>query len=159
MEKVMTALNDKNTFNPQLFILSAGLLLQAHSAFASDPSNDAQVQARALLDPPVVHHVVARQSSSESSAHDATRMTADTQELARALLSGKSITHGAVPLASARNAVENSVKAVSDQDHPAYSNPQEAARRMILGPGAASVVARSVAATSGSPGVRTLSAR
>jgi hypothetical protein len=155
----MTTLNRKNTFNPQLFILSAGLLLQSHSAFASDPSNDAQAQARALLDPPVVHHVIAGQSSSETSANDPTRMTADAQELARALLSGKSITNGSVPLASARNAVEGGEQAVSDQDHRAYSDPQEAARRMILGLGAAPVVAHSVTATSGSPAVGMLSAR
>src|ERR1700691_1222131 len=84
---VMTTLNRKNTFNPQLFILSAGLLLQAHSAFASDPSNDAQAQARALLDPPVVHQVIAAQGTASSPTKDRTLVYPDAQESARAFLS------------------------------------------------------------------------
>ena len=52
----MTTLTRTKTLNRQLLILSAGLLLQAHSVFAGDSVGDAQAQARAFLDPAVVHH-------------------------------------------------------------------------------------------------------
>jgi hypothetical protein len=152
----MITLNRKNIFNPQLLIFSAGLLLQAHRALASDPNSDAQTQARALLEPPVVHHVIAGEFSSGASANNQTRVVADAQELARALLSGKPISDGAAALASARNAHEERVQSVSGQDHRSYSDPQEAARRMILGL-AAPAVAHSVASASESPVVKMLS--
>jgi hypothetical protein len=147
----MTTLNRKNTLNPQLFILSAVLLLQAHSAFAGDPSNDAQAQVRAFLDPPVVHRVIAAEFSSETSANHQTRVVTDAQELARALLSGKSTTDAAVALPGAANAAQARAHSVSREDHRSYSDPQEAARRMILGL-AAPAAARSVASASESPG-------
>jgi hypothetical protein len=154
----MITLNRRNTLKPQLFILSAGLLLQAHSALASDPNSDAQSQARALLDPPVVHHVIAGEFSSGTSTNDQSSVVADAQELARALLSGKSISDGAVALSSARNAVEARVQSASGQDHRSYRDPQEAARRMILGL-AAPDVAHSVASASESPAVKMLIGR
>jgi hypothetical protein len=56
MENCRDHINLNGTVNRQLFILSAGLLLQAHSAFASDPSNDVQAQAKAFFNPPAVAH-------------------------------------------------------------------------------------------------------
>jgi hypothetical protein len=142
----MITLNRKYRFNPQLLVLSAGLLLQAHSAIAGDPESDALSQARALLDPPA-HRVIAAEFSSETSANHQTRVVTDAQELARALLSGKSTTDGAVALPGAANAAQARAHSVSREDHRSYSDPQEAARRMILGL-AAPAAARSVASAS-----------
>jgi hypothetical protein len=116
----MTTLNRKSTFNPQLCIFFAGLLLQAHRAFASDPSNDAQAQVRAFLDPPVVHHVIAAQGNASSPANDRTLMYQDAQQ------------ERPVP--------------DSDQNYRVSSDPQEAMRRMIRALGAAPAVALSDAA-------------
>jgi hypothetical protein len=134
---VMTTLNRKNLFNPQLFILSAGLLLRAYGAFASDPSNDAQAQARALLNPSVVYHVIAAESTVSSPTGDRTPVNPDAEESARAFLSGQSITDGAARSATARSPGKESPPAASDQDYRVFSDPQEAARRMILGLGTA----------------------
>jgi hypothetical protein len=142
----MTTLNRKNTLNPQLFILSAVLLLQAHSAFAGDPSNDAQAQARAFLDPPVVHRVIAAQGNASSPANDRTLVYQDAQESVRAFLSGKSITDGAARPATAHSTEKERPVAASDQNHRVSSDPQEAVRRMILGLGAAPDAAHSDAA-------------
>jgi hypothetical protein len=153
----MTTPNRKNTFNPRLFILSAGLLLQAHSAFASDPSNEAQAQA--FLNPPVVHHVIAAQGTASSPANDRALVYPDAQETARAFLAGKSVTDGAARRATAHSTGEDRPLADSDQEHRVFSDPQEAARRMILGLGAAPAVAHSDAATRETPAVGMLSAR
>jgi hypothetical protein len=152
----MITLNRKYLFNPHL-ILSAGLLLQAHGALAGDPQSDAQSEARALLDPPVVHHANAGEFSSGTSANHQTRVVTDAQELARALLSGKSNTDGAVALPGAANAAQARLQSASGQDHRSYRDPHEAARRMILGL-AAPDAARPVASASESP-VKLLSAR
>jgi hypothetical protein len=152
----MTTLNRKNTFNPQLFILSAALLF-AHSAFASDPSNDAQ--ASAFLAPPVVHHVIAAQSTASSPTNDRTLVYPDAQESARAFLSGKSITDGATRPATAHSTGEDRPLAASDQGARVSSDPQEAVRRMILGLGATSAVAHSDAAARETPAVGMLSTR
>jgi hypothetical protein len=129
----MTTLHPKRTFNPQLFILSAGLLLQAHSALASDPSNDAQAQARAFLDPPVVHHVIAAQSTASSPTLDRTLVYPDPQGSARAFLSGQSITDDAARPTTAHSAVEDRPQATSYQDRRVSSDRQEAVRRMLRG--------------------------
>ena len=138
----MAALNRKNLFSPQLFFLSAGLLLRAHCAFANDPSNDAQAQARALLNPPVVHHVIAAQGAS-SPTNDRTLVGPDAQESARAFLSGKSITDDAARSATANLTQKERQGAASNQSSRVSVDPQEAMRRMILGVRAASAVVHS----------------
>src|ERR1700719_3134767 len=139
----MTSLVRNKLFDRQLFILAAGLLLQTHSVFASDSIGDAQAQARDLLDPPVVSRVISV-TATQASNHVASR--SDPQEQARALLLGKpekgSVAQSAIALKSTRDGV----RSISAQDRRAHTDPQELARRMILGPGAPAIAARHVAA-------------
>jgi hypothetical protein len=142
----VTTLNRKNTFLPLLLVFSAGLLLRAHSAFANDSSNDAEAQAKAFLDPPVVHHVIAVQGIANSLGDDRTLGYQDAQESVRAFLSGKSITDSAERPATARSTQEERPAAGSGRNYRASSDAQEAMRRTILGLGAAPPVASSNAA-------------
>jgi hypothetical protein len=152
----MTSLVRNKLFDRPLFILAAGLLLQAHSVLASDSIGDAQAQARALLDPPVVSRVMSV-TATQASGHAASR--SDPQEHARALLLGKpekgSVAQSAIALESTRDGAQS----ISVQDRRAHTDPQESARRMILGPGAQAIAARHVAGESAGSSVRQLSAR
>jgi hypothetical protein len=138
----MTSLVRNKLFDRQLFILAAGLLLQTHSVFAGDSMGDAQAQARALLDPPVVSRVMSV-TAAQASDHAASR--SDPQEHARALLLGKpekgSVAQSAIALKSTRDGAQS----ISAQNRRAHTDPQESARRMILGPGAPAIAARHVA--------------
>jgi hypothetical protein len=125
----VTALDYTKTFSRPLVILAAGLMLQAHSAFAGDPTGDAQAQARDLLNRPVAHHVIAVETSANSRANDRSTARADAQESARALLSGRSF--GTARSATVR--VQEGAPSASAQDRHSYGDPQDAARRMILG--------------------------
>jgi hypothetical protein len=120
-------------------VLSAGLLLQAHSAFANDAIGDAQSQARAFLDPPVVHHAIHVETSSSTQTNDRNTAHPDAQAMARALLSGESIVSGAAQRAIVRDPKSQEPSWHASQEHRVYSDPQEAARRMILGIGVPAV--------------------
>jgi hypothetical protein len=127
----------------QLFILTAGLLLQVHSAFAGDSTGDAQAQARALLDPPVVsRRVMSVDGLAATQANGRVASRPDPQEQARALLLGKpeegSVAQSAIALKSRRDGTQS----ISVQDRRAYIDPQEAAQRMILGLGAPAIALR-----------------
>jgi hypothetical protein len=147
----MTSLTLNKFLDRRLFTLTAGLLLQAHSAFASDSTGDAQAQARTLLDPPVVSRVMSvdRFTATRANGHVASRP--DPQEQARALLLGKteegSVARSAIAIDSKRDAA----KSASAQDRRAHTDPQESARRMILGPGAPAMASRHVAGEQATP--------
>jgi hypothetical protein len=141
----MTTLTRTKTLNRRLFILSAGLLLQAHNVFASDSIGDAQAQARAFLDPAVVHHATNVEALATTQANNRVERRADAQELARALLLGKSTADSAAQSPAARSFAGKGTPSDSAQNRHAYSDPQEVARRMILGNGARPVVAHSIA--------------
>ena len=145
----MTSLILNKSFDRQLFILTAGLLLQAHSVFASDSIGDAQAQARALLDPPVVSRVMSVDGFTATQANGHVASCPDPQEQARALLLGK----------PEEGSVAQSAQSISAQDRRAYTDPQESARRMILGPGAPAIAPRHVAGESAGPSVRQLGSR
>jgi hypothetical protein len=129
----------------QLFILTAGLLLQAHSAFASDSTADAQAQARALLDPPVVSRVMSVDGFADAQANAHVASRPDPQEQARALLLGKP---------EEGSAVRHGAQSISAQDRRAHTDPQETARRMILGPGAPAIASRHAAGERAARSVR-----
>jgi hypothetical protein len=152
----MTSLVRNKLFDRQLLILAAGLLLQAHSVFASDSIGDAQAQARALLDPPVVSRVTSV-TATQASDHPAFR--SDPQGQARALLLGQpekgSVAQSAIALKSTRDGAQS----ISAQDRRAHTDPQESARRMILGPGAPAIAARHVAGEWAGSSVRRLSSQ
>ena len=152
----MTSLVRNKLFDRQLFILTAGLLLQAHSVFASDSIGDAQAQARALLDPPVVSRVMSV-TATQASGHAAS--PSDPQEQARALLLGKPEKGSAAQSAIALDSTRDGEQSISAQDRRAHTDPQESARRMILGPGAPAIAARHVAGERAGSSVRQPGAR
>jgi hypothetical protein len=155
----MTSLIRNKFFDRQLFVVTAGLLLQAHSAFASDSIGDAQAQARALLDPPVVSRVLGVDGFTATQANGHVASRPEPQEQARALLLGKPEEGSVAQSAIALNSTRDGAQSISAQDRRAYTDPQESARRMILGPGAPAIAPRHVAGESAGPSVRQLSSR
>jgi hypothetical protein len=156
---VMTSLFRNKFFDRQLFILTAGLLLQTHSAFASDSIGDAQAQARALLDPPVVSRVMSVDGYTATQANGHVASRPDPQEQARALLLGKPEEGSVVHSAIAVNSTRDGAQSIPAQDRRAYTDPQESARRMILGPGAPAIASRHAAGERAGSSVRQLSSR
>jgi hypothetical protein len=138
----MTSLILNKFLDRQLFILTAALLLQAHSAFASDSTGDAQAQARALLDPPVVSRVMSVDGFTATQANGRVASRLGPQEQARALLLGKPEEGSVARSAIALNSTRDGAKSISAQDRRAHTDPQESARRMILGPGAPAIASR-----------------
>jgi len=153
----MTSLIRNKFFRRQSFILTAGLLLQAHSAFASDTTGDAQAQARALLDPPVVSRVMSVDGATQANGHVASRP--DPQGQARALLLGKPEEGSVAQSAIALNSTRDGAQSISAQDRREYSDPQESARRMILGPGAPAIASRHAAGEWAGTSVHRVSSR
>ena len=147
----MTSLNRNNYFGRQLFIVTAGLLMQAHSAFAGDSIGDAQAQARALLDPPVVSRVMSIDGVTATQANGHVASRPDPQEQARALLLGKP-EQGSV-------AQSDGAQSTSAQDRRAYTDPQESARQMILGSGAPAIASHHAAGERAGSSVRRRSSR
>jgi hypothetical protein len=141
---VMTSLIRDKLFDRQLLILTAGLLLQAHSAFASNSIGDAQAQARALLDPPVVSRVMSVDGFTATRANGHVASRPDPQEQARALLLGKPEESSVAQSAIALNSTRDGAQSISAQDRRAHTDPQESARRMILGPGAPALAASAI---------------
>jgi hypothetical protein len=131
----MTSLIRNKTFDRQLFILSAGLLLQAHSVFAGDSIGDAQAQARGLLEAPSVNHAVSVDSFTATQANGRVAPRPDAQEQARDSLLGKPEEGGVAQSAIALDATQDGARSISAQDRRAYIDPQELARRVILGSG------------------------
>ena len=130
----MTHSSSKLIRSSRVVVLSAGILLQAYGALASEPFGDAQ-QARALLDPPVASHVmgVAAGTSTQTRDH---ALRADAQQSARALLSGKSIDGNPTRSSIVRYYAGEGTQSSSAQGRRVYSaDAQDAARRMILGIG------------------------
>jgi hypothetical protein len=139
----MTYISSKLVRSSHYIVLSAGFLLQAHSAFANEPIGDAQARARALLDPPVVRHVIGVETSASTQANDRAAHP-DAQALARALLLGQSKESGAAQTAIVRDSKAPGAPSHSTQDRRAYFDPQEAARLMILGSGTPVVAATKI---------------
>jgi hypothetical protein len=132
----MINITSKLTRSSRYAALSAAFLLQAHSAFANESFADASDQARALLHRPVVTHVVGVDTGTSKRVSDRLAPHPDAQELARALLLGQS----KEPRPKAEGGQSNSA-----QSQLAYFDPQEAARRMILGNGEATVTSTHLA--------------
>jgi hypothetical protein len=147
----MTSLIRNKFLDRQLLIVTAGLLLQAHSAFAGGSIRDAQAQARALLDPPVVSRVMSVDGVTATQANRHVASRPDPQEQARALLLGKP-EEGSV-------AQSDGAQSISAQDRRAYTDPQESARRMLLGPGAPAIASHHAAGEWAGSSVRRRSSR
>jgi hypothetical protein len=128
----MTSLIRNKSLDRQLFILTAGLLLHAHGVFASDSVGDAQAQARALLDRPVVSRVMSIDDSTAIQAKGHVVPRSDPQKEARALLLGKPEEGSVAQSAIAFDSTREGAQSISARDGRAYTDPQESARRMIL---------------------------
>jgi hypothetical protein len=142
----MTSLIRNKFLDRPLLILTAGLLLLAHSAFANDSAGDAQAQARAFLDPPVVSRAMSVDGFTATQANGHVASRPDPQEQARALLLGKPEEGSVV--------TRDGAHSISAQDRRVYTDPQESARRMILGPGAPGIASRLAAGEQAGSSVR-----
>lgn len=115
----MISLTAKLVRSSHYVMLSAGLLLQAHSVFAADPG-DLQTQIQAVLNPPV-----ASSSNLKSPARVAATYS-DAGEQVRAFILARRV--------GSADAAAGATAAISSREEkPGYSDLQEATRRMILG--------------------------
>jgi hypothetical protein len=115
----MISLAPKLVRSSRYVMLSAGLLLQAHSVFAADP-RDLQTQIQAFLNPPVVSS-----SNVKSPAHVAATYS-DAGEQVRAFILGRrDVGADAAAAVTAANS--------SREGTLGYSDLQETTRRMLLG--------------------------
>jgi len=126
------------TFVRRLALLSAGLLLQSNTLFATEVAGDAQMQARDLLTGTVDGRPRTVDQSPGMPSDELQGSALDAQEQARRLILGQRSVGGVA---------EKKAHAES-QRGPVYDDPHESARRMILGVGASkgatSVLHRSV---------------
>jgi hypothetical protein len=115
-------------------LLSAGLLVQSNILFAAEIAADAQMQARALLTGPVDGRpgIVDESPSPPSDAPQAP--VVDAQEQARRLILGTPKIHGTRDETAAAPTTQKARTESPRGD--VYGDPQESARRMILGVGA-----------------------
>jgi hypothetical protein len=155
----MTSLVRNKFLDRPLFILTAGLLLQAHTAFANDSAGNAQAQARAFLDPPVVSRAMSIDGFTATQADGHVASRPDPQGQARAFLLGKPEERSVVQSAIAPNSTRDGAQSISAQDRRAHTDPQESARRMILGPGAPGIASRLAAGEQAGSSVRRLGSR
>jgi hypothetical protein len=118
-----------------LALLSAGLLLQSNTLFAAEIAADAQRQAQDLLTGTVNGRPRTVDQSPAISSDGAQPSIVDAQEQARRLLLGQP-TGG--DTAIKRAAIASTTEKARPESHhgQVYSDPQESARRMILGVGA-----------------------
>jgi len=122
------------TLGRGMVLISAVFLLQAHNALAAESVGDAQMQARDLLSGTVGGR--ARTVDESPPADGRQTSSLEPQEQARQLILGKPNVN-ATPDPSTRGTPVLSTRG----DHRTYPDPQESARRMILGNGAGGTAA------------------
>jgi hypothetical protein len=114
----------------QLASLSAGLLLHFNPLFAAAVASDPQTLARDLLTG--TGRSVTVDASPARSSDDNYRSSMDPQDLARRLILGPANVAGIADEAAAFVTSSKEERTESARD-PAYSDPQNSARQMILG--------------------------
>jgi hypothetical protein len=130
----MTNLTSKLVRSSASIVLCAGLLLQAHSLFAAEPG-DPLNQARAFLNPPVVSHA--------TSAERVATAYSDAGEQLRAIILNRANLGGAqVPVA------ETALIIVFGGNR-ADTDPQDAMRQIIQGPGAPAIASSNITVSEG----------
>ena|ERR1700692_503425 len=138
------------TLAQRLALLSAGLVLQSNTLFAAEIAADAQMQARDLLTGTVDGRprIVDESPAIASDGNHAS--VVDAQEQARRLILGNPSVGGTADKTVAFASTTEKARTESQRGH-VYSDPQESARRMILGVGASngatSALHRSVSLT------------
>ena len=131
----MNSLISTKTLAPRLALLSAALLLHSFPVFAAETSDDAQMQARALLSRTVSPSPQAADQSAALVSDRTQAAAVDPQEQARRMILGNPGTRtGADRVASLASPTGDPTPS-SNADR-VYADPQDSARRMILGPGA-----------------------
>jgi hypothetical protein len=120
------------TLKSGLMLISAAFLLHGNAVLAAEAAGDAQSQARDLLSGTVGGRARVVDASPATGADAVRTPGVDAQEQARQLILGRPNFR---PIEERVAALGAQTKAASAQgDHRA--DPQESARRMILGPGA-----------------------
>jgi hypothetical protein len=117
----------------RLILISAAILVNANTVLAADRVGDAQMQARDLLSGTVGGNPKIIDRSLATSADTYQKSYPDPQTQARWLILGNSSFDGAVSQEFAVQAKTNAPVPVSARRGSAHTDPQELARRMILG--------------------------
>jgi hypothetical protein len=117
-----------------LILISAAILINPITVLAANRVGDAQMQARDLLSGTVGGRVKVIDKSLAISADHLQQSYPDPQTQARQLILGKPSFDGAVRRESAVQSTTNAPILVSPRRNgSAHTDPQELARRMILG--------------------------
>jgi hypothetical protein len=125
-----------------LALTAAAFLFQANSVLAAEFVGDPQMQARDLLSGTVGGRPRTVDESAANPADGHQTSSLEPQEQARQLILGKPNLGGINGRTAAVEPRMNATPAVSTQDnHRTYPDPQESARRMILGRGASDTAA------------------
>jgi hypothetical protein len=117
----------------RLILVSAAILLNTNAVLAADRVGDVQMQAKDLLSGTVGGKTKIIDRSLAISADSHQQSYPDPQTQARQLILGKSSFDGAVSRELAIQAKTNAPVPVSARRSSAHTDPQELARRMILG--------------------------
>ena len=115
----------------QVLLGAVAALWQSTNAFGGTPTDDAQAQARALLNPPVVHSSVGRVPDRLAEVNRRQDGADDAHRQAQRLLLGIN-SHSSEESAPSAPAPHRRLAAGATSDSP-IGDAQEAARRMILG--------------------------
>jgi hypothetical protein len=125
----MNTLTSTKTLAHRWVLISAGILLYANGVLAAQPVGDAQQQARDLLLSTVNGQARTIDKFSAVASDRPQRSNPDPQEQARQMISGMP-SRGSVAVGAAASTPAASTRS----NHRTYSDPQEMARRLLLGP-------------------------
>jgi hypothetical protein len=121
----MTSLNSSKASLLPLIVLSASALFGSAVALGADHANDAQSQARALLDRPIAHSTLQDGVQARREVH-----SVDPQNQAQQLLVGHTNAYDSKRVPTESTLVARSL----DGRHEAsYPDAQESARRLLAG--------------------------
>jgi hypothetical protein len=124
-----------------LVLISAAFLFQADNVLAAEAAVDAQMQARDLLSGTVGGRAKTVDESPANPADGHQASSLDPQEQARQLILGKPKADDGNGRAAALEPKMNTAPAVSTRRTGTYEDPQESARKMILGHAASAAAA------------------
>jgi hypothetical protein len=142
-EILMTSHARINTFSRGLALISATLVFQATGVLAGDLVGDAQTQARDLLSGTLGGKAKTFDQCTVIPAGSARTPNLDPQAQARRLILGEPLPDGNATPERTIQPQMTATTTISSQDIRTYADPQESARRMILG-SRSNVVARAL---------------
>jgi hypothetical protein len=130
----MNTLTSTKTLAHRWVLISAGILLYGNGVLAAQPVGDAQQQARDLLLGTVNGQARTIDKFPVVAADRLQRSNPDPQEQARQMISGMP-NRGSVAVGAAASTPAASTRS----NHRTYSDPQEMARRLLLGQAASEI--------------------